>query len=55
MKRWIIRLLRNEAGTAPIEYAMIATLVSIIAISSMTAIGGSVNSYLNAASSAFAR
>jgi Flp pilus assembly pilin Flp len=42
-------LLRDKAGTVSIEYALIVTIISIIAISSMISIGGSVNGYITSA------
>ncbi|HEU5481830.1 MAG TPA: Flp family type IVb pilin [Sphingomicrobium sp.] len=35
----IAKLIRNESGATSIEYAAIASLISIVAIGAMTAIG----------------
>lgn len=40
-------ILQDDSGTATIEYGLILTIVSIIAISSMIAIGGSVTGFFN--------
>lgn len=38
----LYKLLRDETGATMIEYALIASLISVIAIGSMTSIGQSV-------------
>jgi Flp pilus assembly pilin Flp len=43
MKR-IPRILRNTAGATTIEYAAIASLISVVAITSMETIGATVQS-----------
>lgn len=43
-------LLRDESGTTVVEYGLIATIISIIAIASMIAMGGSVNGFFTSAS-----
>lgn len=40
----IRKLLKNCQGATSIEYALIASLISIAAIGAMTSVGGSVNS-----------
>jgi Flp pilus assembly pilin Flp len=42
----IRKLLYDTAGATSIEYAMIATLISIVAITAMVAIGTSVTNLL---------
>lgn len=46
-QRYIRRLLRDESATVAIEYTLIATIISIIAIGSMIIIGGSVDGFFN--------
>lgn len=43
----LIRLLKNSKGATAIEYALIASLISVVAISGMKAIGGSIKNRLN--------
>lgn len=40
-----------ERASTLIEYALIATVISIIAVASLIAMGGSLNSFLNSANS----
>ena len=40
----LIRFLKNEEGATVIEYALIASVVSIAAITSLTQLGGQVSS-----------
>lgn len=48
----IIRLLKSEDGASAIEYALIAALVSIVAIVAMGSVGNSVSdSFSNVSSS----
>jgi Flp pilus assembly pilin Flp len=49
------RFLSDETGTVAMEYALIATIVSIIAIASMIAMGGSVSTFFFNALSGFSR
>jgi len=44
------RLFKNESGTTTIEYGLIVTILSVIAIGSMIAIGGSVAGFFANAS-----
>ena len=53
VKQTVLRLLCTMHGTASIEYAVIASLVSIVAIGSMLAIGGSVAGFFNSMQAAF--
>jgi Flp pilus assembly pilin Flp len=55
MKKCTMRFLRDETGAVPVEYALILTLISIVAIGSMLAIGGSVNTYLTDAHTGLSR
>ena len=43
----LIRLLKNSKGATAIEYALIASLIAVVAISGMRAIGNKVGSQLN--------
>lgn len=40
----MIRLFKSEEGATAIEYALIAALVSIVALAAMTTVGTQVNS-----------
>ncbi|EFO33149.1 Flp/Fap pilin component [Roseibium sp. TrichSKD4] len=44
MKNLLVRLLKDEAGTTSIEYALIGVLLSIIMIGAVTMMGTSLNS-----------
>ncbi|MBY0406674.1 MAG: Flp family type IVb pilin [Rickettsiales bacterium] len=46
MRLWLA-FWKDESGTALIEYGLIATIVSIIAIGSMIAIGAQVGVFFN--------
>ena len=46
------RLLRGDAGQDLIEYAMLAGLVSLIAVGAVTAVGTQVNAMLRAPAAA---
>lgn len=52
-ERSLLHMLRDETGTVSIEYGLIVTILSIIAIGSMLAMGGSVNSFFTSASAGF--
>jgi len=45
MRRLITCVLRDESGQDLIEYAMLAAFISLIAIASITSIGGAVNGW----------
>ncbi len=55
MIKCLNRLLCDETGTVAIEYALIASIVSIVAIGSMIAMGSSVTSFLYNAQAGFTR
>ena len=40
--KMLARVLKHEAGSTAMEYAFIASLISITAVAAMTAIGGTV-------------
>jgi pilus assembly protein Flp/PilA len=46
------RLMTDESGVTAIEYGLIAALISVVAIASMTAIGSSVKNAFTAVSTA---
>lgn len=48
------KFLKDESGATAIEYGLIAALVSVAAISSMTAMGGSVSKAFNTVKNALA-
>jgi pilus assembly protein Flp/PilA len=41
--QFIREFIRNESGTTVVEYGLIAALISVAAIASMQAVGGSVD------------
>jgi pilus assembly protein Flp/PilA len=43
----IMRLLKNEDGATAIEYGLIATLISLAAISAMTTVGHNLSTTFN--------
>ena len=47
MTQTIRSFIRDESGTTAIEYSMIAALISVAAIASMQAVGGSVDLLFN--------
>jgi Flp pilus assembly pilin Flp len=50
MKTLMIRFVREEHGQDLIEYALIATFVSLVAAAGATALGTSLNGWYNAVS-----
>lgn len=46
-------ILRNDAGTTSIEYAAIASIISIVAIGAITTIGSTVAGMFASVSAAF--
>ena len=51
MMRLLKQFLSNEAGATAIEYALVASLISITIIAGATAIGGSLSGTFNTVSS----
>ena len=49
-----VRFLRDESGATAIEYGLIGALVSVAAVSALTAIGDSLNTLFTAASTELA-
>lgn len=47
MLKLIRKLLRREDGATAIEYGLIAALVSVAAVTALTAMGGSLESLFN--------
>ena len=47
MLKLIRKLLRREDGATAIEYGLIAALVSVAAVTALTAMGGSLTSMFN--------
>ncbi len=43
----LIKLLKNSKGATAIEYALIASLISVVAITGMKAIGNSIKTRLS--------
>jgi pilus assembly protein Flp/PilA len=41
------RFVRDESGATAIEYGLIAALISVVIITGLTAIGGSLNTMFN--------
>ena len=52
MKR-ILQLLRDRSGATAIEYAMIASVISIAAIGAMISVGGQVDGMFNNVANGF--
>ena len=52
MQRHILNLWRDQDGATAIEYGLIAALVSVAAITALTATGGSLNQMFATVSSA---
>ncbi|HZP21538.1 MAG TPA: Flp family type IVb pilin [Bauldia sp.] len=50
MRNWLRRFLKDETGVTSIEYALIATLISIAVILGATTLGTKLNSTFNAVS-----
>ena len=50
--RGLIRIIRCQKGANAIEYALVASLISIAAVAAMTNLGKSVDSMLNNVSNA---
>jgi pilus assembly protein Flp/PilA len=45
----ILHFLRNERGATAIEYALIASLIGLVIIAAVGAVGGSLNNTFNEA------
>ena len=41
------KLMKNEQGATAIEYVLIASLISVVAITAMTSVGGKVSNVLS--------
>jgi Flp pilus assembly pilin Flp len=49
MKKWFLRLWREEKGQDLVEYALLLVLISLIAVASITTVGKAVsNAFSNA-------
>jgi pilus assembly protein Flp/PilA len=48
LKNTFLRLLRDEEGQDLIEYALLATFVSLVAIAGATALGSALNNWYTA-------
>jgi pilus assembly protein Flp/PilA len=47
MQKYLIRLLRDEAGATAIEYGLIAALISVAIIGAVTLVGGNLGTTFN--------
>ena len=47
VKTTLVRLLKNEDGATAIEYGLIAALIAVAAVGSLTAVGGQLGSLLD--------
>ena len=47
MKRFFVEFAKDESGATAIEYGLIAALVSVAAITALTAMGGSLKNIFN--------
>jgi pilus assembly protein Flp/PilA len=53
MRFRIIGLLRSETGTTAIEYALVASLIMVVIVASVTATGTSVKNLFNSVATSF--
>ena len=54
MKKFFVRLVRDESGVTAIEYGLIAGLISIVIIAAVTLIGTDLNLVFGAIAAALA-
>jgi pilus assembly protein Flp/PilA len=54
MKKLFVRLVKDEAGVTAIEYGLIAGLISVVILGSVTLIGGSLNDLFTTIANALA-
>ncbi|MBU3694490.1 MAG: Flp family type IVb pilin [Rhodocyclaceae bacterium] len=47
-----VRKLHRQSGVTMIEYALIAALIAVVALTTLTAVGGSVNTKFSSVSTA---
>ena len=47
MQRFVVKFVKDESGATAIEYGLIAALVSVAAITALTAMGGSLKNIFN--------
>jgi len=52
MQKFLSRFLSNESGATAIEYGLIAAGIAVAIISAVTAVGGALNTKLQAAATA---
>ena len=52
MHPWLKKIIVDEAGATAIEYGLIAALISVAAITALTAMGGSLNTMFSTVSTA---
>jgi pilus assembly protein Flp/PilA len=55
VKKLIARLRANETGATAIEYGLIATLIALVLVGSLTTMGSRLNTTFTNVSSGFAR
>jgi pilus assembly protein Flp/PilA len=55
MKKLIARLRKNEAGATAIEYGLIAALIAVVLIGTLTTLGQRMNTAFSNVSTAIAR
>ncbi|MBZ8133774.1 Flp family type IVb pilin [Afifella sp. IM 167] len=54
MKKLIARFVKDESGATAIEYGLIAALIAVVVITTLTAIGGNLNIAFSSVASALA-
>lgn len=54
MKSFVARLLREDDGQDLIEYALLAALIALAAVTAMNSLGGAINGKFDAVSSSLA-
>ena len=55
MKKFLNKIRKNESGATAIEYGLIAALIAVVLIGSLTALGTNIDTKFKAVSSAVAR
>ncbi len=52
MSKFVTRFLNDESGATAIEYGLIAALISVVIVTALTAIGGSLKTKFTAVNTA---
>ena len=54
LKNMLVRLANDEDGASAVEYALLVSLIAVVIVGAVRALGGSANTKLQAASTAIA-